>query len=349
MKGTMGKPPSERIAQGRAEIDAYTLSLQAMLVLEKIFGDVVRAKVRVGPRMQTSDGSEVTPDMVFEVPSGHFAGYRAVNEVKSQYPPPGHSRRKLARQIRQYGDIESGWSARRPAAAAGPGRRATYDLMLTVPMGHAGDYIDNLPGDLRAAGAPVAREICILGFERDPQRADRLRAKKVHGRLSVPEIDELLAEGSTHVAYGMLGKLSTVKFYDSNPPVPYMMSILWSVVFPSIIHAKKRKEMEQGRTVEIRVGEGRICALVSKLAPPSNPHCIKSAWVTAALDKLVDVKLARKVGDGEYVIHYRQGESHVLDWLIGLVDSARAGAGRQGDTGAGDSAALDQFVGGRGA
>ena len=147
----------------------------------------------------------------------------------------------------------------------------------------------------------------------------------------------------------MLGKLSMVKFYDSNPPVPYMMSILWSVVFPSIIHAKKRKEMELGRTVEIRVGEGRICALVSKLAPPSNPHCIKSAWVTAALDKLVDVKLARKVGDGEYVIHYRQGESHVLDWLIGLVDSARAGAGRQGDTGVGDSAALDQFVGGRGA
>ena len=144
-------------------------AIQAVLAVEKIFAETLQAQVRQGPRMRTTAGNTVTPDMTFEVAVGRFAGYRAVGEIKSQYPSCSKSFRRLAVQLRQYDDIESGWSM--PAASGGP-RRPSYDLMLTVPADHAGVYVANLFKDMRACGVAIAREICILGLGRDSQRTD---------------------------------------------------------------------------------------------------------------------------------------------------------------------------------
>lgn len=101
----------------------------------------------------------------------------------------------------------------------------------------------------------------------------------------------------------------------------YYYLLLWSRVFLGMIHGKKRKDMRRGRTVKISVTIERLHKLVSKFAPPSNPQCIKTSWVTAALDKFVAVKLARRVKEGEYEIWYKQGESLTLDWLVRLVNN----------------------------
>lgn len=320
MRGTRKGRLEGRIAQVREEVDAYELTIQAMLALEKIFGETLQAQARQGPSMLTSTGHKVTPDMTFEVTRGRFAGYRAVNEVKSQYPSRSQPARRLALQLQQYDDITSGWSL--PAATGRSGRSA-HDLVLTVPTDHARDYVVNLHKDLRINGVEIARAFSIIAFGRDPRgKGERFSARKVHGRLSVQEIDGRLSEGGTFDAYEFLSELDATKFYDSNPPIPYMMSILWSHVFLNMVHDKKRKVIRQGGTVKIKAEVGRIRSLVSKFAPPSNPQCIKAAWVTSALDKFVSIKLARKVGKEEYEISYRQGEPLTLDWLIRLVDNA---------------------------
>ena len=326
MRGTTGGMPGDKAAQVRAKIDAYVFAVQAVLALEKIFAETLQAQARQGPKMETSTGAEVAPDMTFEVAEGRFAGYRAVNEIKSQYPPRGRARRRLVRQLQQYDDIESGWSL--PAVSGEPSR-TSYDLILTVPAGHAGDYVANLSKDLRASGVGITREICILGLGRDSQHSDgRLLTRIMHGCLSVPTINKRLAGDGEHERYGLLGGVNAIRFYDSDPPVPYTMSVLWSHVFLNTIHGKKRRSMLQGRTVKIMVDIRRVHKLLSKFAPSSNPRCIKMSWVRSALDMFVDVKLAAKIGDGKYEIWYRD-KQFVLDWLVGLVDNANGRVSRR--------------------
>ena len=326
MRGTTGGMPGDKAAQVRAKIDAYVFAVQAVLALEKIFAETLQAQARQGPKMETSTGAEVTPDMTFEVAEGRFAGYRAVNEIKSQYPPRGRARRRLIRQLQQYDDIESGWSL--PANLAGPCRRK-YDLVLTVPAGHASDYVVNLPKDFRTGGVAITRRLCILGFEREARAAgDRFRTMIVHGHLSVSEIEERLAEGSVLEAYEFLDELGGIKFYDSEPPALYTMSILWSYVFPNMIHDAKRRDLFRGKIVKVRAEAKRVHKPASRFSPPSNPQCIKASWVTTALDELVGVKLAKKIGAGRYEIFYRLRTPPLLDWLISLMDNANGnGAG----------------------
>ena len=331
----------DRIAQVKAEVDAYTLTIQAMLALEKIFGETLRAQVRQGPSMLTSTGNKVTPDMTFEVAEGRFAGYRAVNEIKSQYPPYGRPVHRLAVQLQQYDDITSGWSL---PADAGKSGWPSYDLMLTVPTDHANDYVVNLHRDICACGVVITKKICILGFGRDSHSSDdRLRTKIVYGHLSVPELNRRLAEDDERETYEFLDELGAVRFYDSNPPVTYMMSILWSHIFLNMIHSKKRRVMLQGRAVNITVEVKRIHKLVSRFAPPSNLQCIKMSWVTTALDKFVDIKLATKVDNGKYVISYKY-KPLVLDWLIRLVNNTNGGTRRRAD--GNPNASLDGFTSG---
>ena len=99
MKNTKGSTPEDSVAQVRAEIDAYMFTIQSMLALEKIFAEALQIYVRHGPKMHTSTGNEVTPDMTIEVTGGRLAGYRAINEVKSRYPVHEPALRKLVRQL----------------------------------------------------------------------------------------------------------------------------------------------------------------------------------------------------------------------------------------------------------
>jgi len=326
LRGTKREAPGDKAAQVRAKIDAYVFAIQAVLALEKIFAETLQAQARQGPRMRTTAGNTVTPDMTFEVAVGRFAGYRAVSEIKSRYPPRGRARRRLVRQLQQYDDIESGWSM--PADMSGPDRR-DYDLMLTVPTGHASDYVVNLPKDFRTGGIAITKSLCILGFEREARAAgDHFRTMIVHGRLSASEIEERLAEGSVLEAYEFLDELGGTKFCDSDPPALYTMSILWSYVFPNMIHDAKRRDLFQGKIVKVKAEAKLVHKLISRFAPPSNPQCIKASWVTTALDELVGVKLANKIGVGKYEIFYRLRTPPSLDWLIGLMDNANGnGAG----------------------
>lgn len=343
MRNTKESTPENSVAQVRAEIDAYMFTIQSMLGLEKIFAETLQIRVRHGPKMDTSAGHEVTPDMSLEVTGGRLAGYRAINEVKSRYPTHEPALRRLARQLQQYDDIRPGWSL--PDVRHRPGPPA-YDLILTVPADQAADYANNLPGYLRTCGVVITREFCIVGFGLDSSDGDeRLHTKKVYGRLSIPDIDRVLAKGDALDMYGLLDELAPIKFYDSNPPIPYTMSILWSRVFLGMIHGKKRRDVRRGRTVKISVTIERLHKLVSKFAPPSNPRCIKTSWVTAALDKFVAVKLARKAKEGEYEIWYRQGESLTLDWLVRLVNNVKDEPSLH--KGSGTGASLDPYLHGR--
>ena len=128
-------------------------------------------------------------------------------------------------------------------------------------------------------------------------------------------------------ARNLTSEVDKTKFYDSRPPLPYIMSVLWTRVFFNLVHGKKRKRLRMSAEVSIDVGVDRIHLIASKLGPSSNPGCVKRAWIKDAMEELVRVGLAEKLGGDKYRVYYSMRESQPLEWLAGLTASKTGSAG----------------------
>ena len=135
-----------------------------------------------------------------------------------------------------------------------------------------------------------------------------------------------LAEGVTIGAYTLMRELDSTKFYDSRPPLPYIMAILWIQVFPNLVHDKKRKRLHANKKVVIKVGVGRIHRLASRLAPSSNPECVERSWIVASMEEFVRVGLAERTSKDEYRVSYAIRKSQPLKWLVRLTAARRQAA-----------------------
>lgn len=308
-----------------AEIAAYEFTTKAMVCLEQTFKDLANTHFRQGPRMGAAGGgtAPITPDMVFEVVGTgepRSPGYRAVGEIKASFPQLPAALDLIVEQIQKYdGDLD-GWETGR-AAASGPRNR--HDIIIVTRLEQARTFAVRLPAAFRDRGVKIKRPLSILGVVRRKEGNDDLfKVKKLSGRISHARADNALAKGVEIHAYKMLKELDGTKFYDSMPPLPYIMAILWVQVFPNLVHDKKRKRLHMHESITIDVGVDRVHRLISRFAPPSNPQCIKRSWITASLDEFVRVGLAQKK-KGEYTIYYAMGKALPLRWFVQLVTKGR--------------------------
>ncbi len=106
------------------------------------------------------------------------------------------------------------------------------------------------------------------------------------------------------------------------------MSVLWIYVIPRLAHGKKLKKIRANSEVQIDVDVDRIHRLASKLAHPSNPGCVKRAWIVDAMEGLVSAGLAKRTGPDRYRIRYSALEPRAAGWLAAA--SAAAGGGPGG-------------------
>ena len=82
------------------------------------------------------------------------------------------------------------------------------------------------------------------------------------------------------------------------------MSVLWAHVFPNLLHDKKRKRIRADIKVHIDIELDRIHRMASRLAPSSNPRCVKRAWVRDSMDEFVKINLAKRTGRDRYRVEY---------------------------------------------
>lgn len=312
---------SDRI---HAEIDAYEFTTKAIVCLERAFKDLANTHFRQGPRMEVAGGvgaAPVTPDMVFEVAEGpRSPGYRAVGEIKASFPQPPAALDPIVKQIQKYDDDLDGWETGR-VATGGP--HTSHDIIIATRFEQARAFAVRLPAALQDKGIKIKRPLSILGvFHRKGGTDELFRIKKLSGSISHAKADNALAKGLEIHAYKMLKELDGTKFYDSMPPLPYIMAILWVQVFPNLVHDKKRKRLHMHEKITIDVGVDRVHRLVSRFAPPSNPQCIKRSWIAASLDEFVRVGLAQKKKD-EYTIYYALGKGLPFRWFVWLATKGR--------------------------
>lgn len=89
-------------------------------------------------------------------------------------------------------------------------------------------------------------------------------------------------------------KMSRVKFYDTEPPVEYTMTVLWMNAFSTLMEKKRR-----GTSREISVTTGEITDFLGKMyaferEDEHQPSVPKRSWVRHALDSFVEIGWASK-------------------------------------------------------
>ena len=312
-----------------AEISAYRFTVKAILCIERAFGNLTGARLRQGPRMRTPDGSVVTPDMTLEARGGPGgAGYRAVGEVKASFPRHAAAVDRMAGQVRRYDGELAGWEYE--AAGGGGGRPSDHDILVCVRARHASDFAAGLPAALGKGGAEIKSPLSIIGIERNRANGSgkELLLKRHSGAISHKRAHDALGSGWSIDAHAMADEFDGTKFYDSRPPLPYIMSVLWIYIFPRLAHGKKLKKIRMNLEVQIDVEVGRIHRQASRLAHSSNPWCVKRAWIVDAMEGLVSAGLAERTGPDRYRIRYSALEPRAAEWLAAA--SAATGGGPGG-------------------
>ena len=281
--------------------------------------------------MRTPAGTTVTPDITVEARRDPGrVGYRAVCEIKS-FPQYAAAVDQLVKQVRQYDGELDGWEYEAPP---GSGRHGDHDIVMVARSSRAPDFASGLPAALRDREVKIKSPLSIIGIalRRPGAGMDLFLLKRSFGAMSYRKLDDVLGRGWSIDARSIASELDSTKFYDSRPPLPYIMSVLWVQVFPNLVHGKKRKRLRSSAEVGIDAEVGRIHRLLSRLAPRSNPRCVKRAWVKDAMEEFARVGLAERTGADTYRIRYVVRISKPLEWLArraaagtGRVDSPKAG------------------------
>lgn len=272
--------------------------------------------------MRTAGGAVVTPDMVLEAEEGRGgAGYRAVGEIKSSFPQHRSAVDQMVRQVSHYDGELAGWEDE--ASSGGRDRRDDQDIVIVARSEHAPGFAAGIPAAFGERGVEIKSPLSILGIRREAGNGDatRLVLRRTFGTISHKKAHAALGRGWSIDAYSLMNKLNRTKFCDSRPPLPYIMSVLWFLVFPSLVHAKKRKKARMNKEILIDVDVDRIQKLASKYAHPSNPGCVKRAWVKDAMEEFARIGLAERTGRDEYRIRYSARGPRQAEWLVRVTAS----------------------------
>ena len=295
--------PEDAILVG---IDNYRSTLGSMCafahVLEKYYG----SKSRISPVMRPSHRNKiqaadpVTPDMVAE--GGSVA---LVVEAKQSLPGSEAGRAAALRQIMKYDDDLAGWK-RRPA---------THGVALITHISKSTLWADFLSDAVKQNKSLFDRNVSVIEYVRDSEYKTYFVLKKVWGKTGNPKLDKHLRNGIVVKGRDIVKKTTLARFCDSKPDVGYTMTILWNQIFPVLIAKDEHLTTRGRRAIDHALSLAEVMAKARELAgsfscPP------RQAWVAEALDALVGLKMAERLSDGRFLVHYRSIRGDLVRFFV---------------------------------
>ncbi len=95
--------------------------------------------------------------------------------------------------------------------------------------------------------------------------------------------------------------LYPVKFYDARPPMPYLIDILWTYIFPQFLSQESNEnESRKYPIIKLNVTEvtERLQQQFSHMRDDNRQQEIpRQDWIKEALEILIRLKLARRLAD----------------------------------------------------
>lgn len=320
----------------REEIDNYKDTIFAIVGFMNFYlfdaNKQKRDNVKVfqGWKFDPSDSSKasVTPDIgiVYKGKNG------VIGEVKHSFPADKNLWMKNFEQLIKYDDDLSGWPTDNQ-------KIANRDIILLTHQGRSravkNYYTENKDSTIRFNNPFV-----IVEYNRNDQANPFIFFRIEEGKLSFKEVNDILEEGKQVPMHIYVNLYSVLKLYDSEPPLPYMIELIWSnVVLRKAAETDTFRKLKKNQSIEIPLTLDEIVDELNKGFAINRlyngqsdrlPQVPKKAWVRRACAKLVSIGEAKWKEDTtkeEIIVFFRKHDK-VLEHFIEQC-SEEAGAATQ--------------------
>ena len=259
----------------------------------------------------------ITPDIGIFLPEG----IGLIGEVKNSFPKDKTLWEKEFEQIVSYDNEFIGWPGK-------TGEVNNHDIVLLVHYSRSvdvGDYFREGKKDKFR----ISRPFCIIEYQRINQSKSYVSFRIQEGKVSDSEVHKKLYSGKMVPEDILIEKYSTVKIVDSEPPLPYLLELIFEnvVLQKAIEHPKfgrinKRQKLEVITSVDEIVETLSVGFSFRNLESNfTNEHRTpRREWVFRACEKLVSKGEARWVitDDKNELIAFYRTYDDILDHYIDI-------------------------------
>lgn len=278
------------------------------------------AKFGVGRRMTTSDKNtvsattDITPDVVLQCNGKGFVG-----EITNSLTENNDYWTEKLQQVRKYDDSMLGWWTKDEALPS-------HDVALLVPQSRAVRVGDILAKGKKSKKGTLKfkRPTALIGFHRHSGASKEfVNLMKFFGDLSDADLSERLRHGIP-VPQDILVKVyGDRKFVDSEPPMAYVLQLMWDNVFPSYLSEFPVDAANKGRillTVKVeKISEDMQNNYGFKVEDARGTEVPARVWIKKALEHLVIFGMAARVDEKTYQVQYRTVRGDHLEYFGGLI------------------------------
>jgi hypothetical protein len=272
--------------------------------------------------METSEENPVSPTETVtpDLTAQKSPSYGLVAEVKRSLPSDSDHWDRYLEQLQKYDDELVGWWTDTETVA-------TSDAALLIHQSRSRAFLRYLQEQINENPEILSERAAIVEFNRSDEANAYVFFRKEWGGISDPELRESLENGVPVPIDAVLRSFGQVQFYDSPPPIPWLMALLWTDLFLSSYDPSAYDEIKKATPIEVTVeqiteelqkayGSGALpCDERAQVFP-------KSIWIRRALEALVHAKLAIPGEDPEsYTILYRVLKGDILERFVRMTES----------------------------
>jgi len=300
-------------------IDDYKDTIFAMIGFAMLFSfdDSSKSlkpdvKVAQGRRMKTSaanratPNAEVTPDLCIQDASNNKG---LVAEIKKSFPANTKLWMDDFKQLVGYDDNLLNW-------LTDDGTVEEHELALLLEQGRARAIIRYYEEHKQEIG--LVRNLIVVQFNRSDEANPYFFFRREHGNLKhFSAANQHLEDGRKVPLKKLAMQFEKVKLYDSPPPLPYLLHLIWdSVVLRWASDDERFAELKKRKlpvpvTVDGVVNELHENYSFRRFNSDNNDHQPRippKSWVVYALNALVVFKLAEWTNErsGECTVYFKR-------------------------------------------
>jgi len=303
----------------RDQVDTYTDAIYAVLaLLNHVRWDDATKKTKtdvnfgIGRRFTTSAKNsfspnvQITPDIAIQM---------APNLGLLAEAKPGVAKSKEfweanLRQLTKYDDDLDGWWT-------ASGRVESHDVVALIPLSRVTGFVDLVEEKIAKKECQFSRPFAIVSFMKTTSGGKTwfvLQGQQgALGRITDAVLKERLRQNIFIPMQALLTEYKDLKFIDTEPPLAYVLYVIWELLFSNMAAAKRQGESTQ---VDLDTTVDEVTTKLQeaygfKSDGPRAVEVPRRAWVRRAMDALVAFGLAsRKMSTDRktelYTVHYRR-------------------------------------------
>ncbi|MFA5181447.1 MAG: hypothetical protein WC405_09030 [Syntrophales bacterium] len=268
-------------------------------------------------KKKKNNGEEVkfvTPDLgiVYEGNKGILA------EAKASFPRNTEYWKKPFEQLMSYDDDLKGWPTE-------SGHVKNHDIVLLVNQERCSQIVRYYKG-ISEKEIKIERPFIIVQFNRSDGRRQYYFFQKQFGDLSNEGVNVRLDDGEKLPMDLFVAYYAKIKLYDSEPPIPYLIQLIWENVVlqhvldnPKFPYLRKRQRLEvilQLNDILAELSSGYTFHSLHADTPGRKPQIPQKSWIVKACDCLVKYKEAEWIDGKDTIKIYFQRYDSVLDHFI---------------------------------